>query len=150
MWLESITQQNWTKWATVKTKHMEKKMENTKTTEQKIPKPRKVAPKLIVKSLASRNSINELQRDNKNKNFVYTPAGTSAGSLSSQGLEMVVGPDGNPLKVGGRIVCEDTGNVRAKEVALAYDDATTRVAGIRDPHQVNSKDKTAVAKQPKS
>ena len=123
---------------------------NTKTTKKATPKARKVAPDIIVTSTASRKSIDNLHRDNPGKNFLYVPAGSSDSSLSVIGLKLVKGSDGRPLRVGSRVICQDVGTSRKKEIGSAHAEATSRIEEINDPKQVNSKPKTAVAKKPKS
>ena len=128
-------------------------METTskKTAAKKIPAvERKVAPDIVVGSLAKRNSIDELRRDNPGKRFLYAPAGTSAASLSGSGLKQVNGPDGTPLRVRSRVICEDVGKIGVKKMAKAHAAATDRIKEVRDPKQVNSTDKSSVAKKPKS
>lgn len=126
------------------------KIVKKKTSAKKPVEQRKVAPRIIVKSPARRESIDELCRDNPGKDFVYVPAGSPSGSLSMQGLVPVIGTNGKEMTVGSKLICESIDANRGKVVKDAHDEATKRVESIKDPALANSSDKTSNAKKPPS
>lgn len=109
---------------------------------------RKVAPSIVVSS-PNRRSIDQVIADNPNKTFVHAPL-TTASALRSQGLIPVVGENGRPLKVGNKIICEDVGMERARQIAEAHKAATERINDVKDPKQNHSADVTARRKKPTS
>lgn len=108
---------------------------------------RKKAPAIIVSSPAKKTSIDELYRDNPNKEFAYAPRQSTPAGLSNQGLVPVIGNDGKPLEVGNRVICVVEGKQGVKETAEQFAMATEIAEQLRDK-KTSSKDKTASAKKP--
>ena len=106
---------------------------------------KKVAPRIVVSSPASRNSIDELHKENEGKEFAYSSP--SSGSGKSGGIP-VKDADGQVLKVGNRIIVEVNKGSADKERAEQARFASERISEVNDPDAPNSKPKSAKAKKP--